>query len=305
MNHRLSQGSLVLTLLTAFLISVLTVSSVCGQTYIAAPSPLDSVLELTDLQYSYNPNTQTLTKSYTFKNISGQTIENPRLVNLFHWSQTICATVWTAMVYDGTGTFSNSDQSVTVSNNDGSIDWSASVIPASIDSTNLFPALQVQVVQVGIQYPYWNIPGYPLLWPDGQSATVQVEFSNVQNCNWVQNMVWLVYEQGPTLVELSMLQAVPGDKAVTLLWATASEVDNAGFNIYRQEAAGAKPVKLNEALIPAQGSPASGSEYMYLDKGLNNGVTYTYILEDVDINGMVTEHGPVEATPRWIYSIYH
>jgi hypothetical protein len=293
---------LISIILTLFL-SAINYSSALAQWH--GPIPLHSAFQLDSMSYNYNPSTQTLTKSYTFTNISGQTLTNPRLVNLFLWSNNICGVNWSSMSYDGTNTFSNLDQAAIVANNDGTMVWSTDVSPSSISSTQIFSSLPVQSVQAGTSYPYWNIPGHLTEWLDGESATIQVTFSNVQNCNWVQNMVYPIYDQGPpTLIELSSFKAFSGNAKVTLFWSTESEIDNEGFNIYRTVEGSSEKVKINPTLIPPQGSATSGAKYTYVDSNVKNHTTYLYWLEDVDVNGVSTEHGPVQATPRRIYSLF-
>jgi hypothetical protein len=104
----------------------------------------------------------------------------------------------------------------------------------------------------------------------------------------------------PTAVTLVSFAAQGGPGSVTLIWETAAEIDNAGFNLYRATAAAGPYVKINGALVAAKGGPASGARYTFLDKGLAPG-TYTYKLEDVDLGGVATMHGPVPATvmPRF------
>ncbi len=99
----------------------------------------------------------------------------------------------------------------------------------------------------------------------------------------------------PTAVQLSSLKAAPGDKKITLTWQTETEPDNAGFNIWRAEGF----QKINEALIPAMGSPIDGAAYNFVDEWVLNGKRYFYLLEDIDTNGISTFHGPVKAVPRW------
>jgi hypothetical protein len=81
---------------------------------------------------------------------------------------------------------------------------------------------------------------------------------------------------------------------------TASEIDNAGFNLYRAESKDGEYVKINSALIPAEGNGTSGATYQYIDKDVKNRTAYYYKLEDIDIYGVSTFHGPVSATPRII-----
>jgi hypothetical protein len=48
----------------------------------------------------------------------------------------------------------------------------------------------------------------------------------------------------------------------------------------------------------------SGASYVYTDADVVKGVTYYYKLEDVDIHGVSTFHGPVSATPGRIHRVY-
>jgi hypothetical protein len=107
----------------------------------------------------------------------------------------------------------------------------------------------------------------------------------------------------PTLIELLSFTATEFNKAVILKWQTASEIDNAGFNIYRSDSVNGEYSKINTSLIQAQGSSTQGASYKYTDSAVQNRKTYYYKLEDVDCNGNSTMHGPVDATPRWIYGM--
>jgi DNA-binding beta-propeller fold protein YncE len=100
-----------------------------------------------------------------------------------------------------------------------------------------------------------------------------------------------------TSISLSSLQATPSNSKVVLKWNTETEIDNAGFNIWRAEGF----QKMNKSFIPALGSSVSGSEYNFVDEWVLNGKRYFYLLEDVDTSGISTFHGPVKAVPRWIY----
>ena len=76
-----------------------------------------------------------------------------------------------------------------------------------------------------------------------------------------------------------------------------SEIDDAGFNIWRAE--GFK--QINDNIIPAKGYPTVGADYDFVDDMVLNRKTYYYLLEDIDLNGLSTFHGPVQAVPRKIY----
>jgi len=56
-----------------------------------------------------------------------------------------------------------------------------------------------------------------------------------------------------------------------------------------------------DSIIPAKGGPAQGAEYSYEDGSVEPSVDYWYKLEDIDVSGHSTFHGPVQATvtPAW------
>jgi hypothetical protein len=98
----------------------------------------------------------------------------------------------------------------------------------------------------------------------------------------------------PTLIELASFTATPHRDHVRVERETASEVDNYGFNIFRSAVRG-EHSKLNDTLIPAQGGPTWGASYTYDDADTIAGITHYYKLEDVDVHGRSTFHGPVQA----------
>ncbi|RMF67218.1 MAG: T9SS C-terminal target domain-containing protein [Calditrichaeota bacterium] len=86
-----------------------------------------------------------------------------------------------------------------------------------------------------------------------------------------------------------------GFKGVQINWVTSREIDNLGFNILRSQSRNGTYKKVNDALIPA----AANGRYQFADKGVKVGSRYFYKLEDIDVNGRKTEHGPivVDVTP--------
>ncbi|OQD46986.1 hypothetical protein BIY37_00285, partial [Candidatus Brocadia sapporoensis] len=96
----------------------------------------------------------------------------------------------------------------------------------------------------------------------------------------------------PTVVELVSFSANGNtDGKVTLHWQTATEIDNAGFNLYRAKRKDGPYKKINTTLIPAQGNATTGASYSYEDTPPAKGA-YHYKLEDVDTNSVSTMHGP-------------
>jgi hypothetical protein len=87
------------------------------------------------------------------------------------------------------------------------------------------------------------------------------------------------------------------DAKIVVQWKTASEVDTAGFNIYRGENPAGPFTRMNQQLIPASGDPLVGGDYSYVDESVDAGRLYYYRLEDVDLAGSATAQGviPVKA----------
>lgn len=100
-----------------------------------------------------------------------------------------------------------------------------------------------------------------------------------------------------TAIELASFTAVPDDDdGVTLAWETATELDNAGFNVYRSKRKDGAYQKINNTLITSKGNEVSGANYSFEDTP-GHGAFY-YKLEDVDTSGVSTMHGPEKARVR-------
>ena len=71
---------------------------------------------------------------------------------------------------------------------------------------------------------------------------------------------------------------------MTLNWRTASENELLGFNVYRSGAG--RTVKVNSKLIFADATGTTrGSAYRLVDTHLRRGVSYTYRLQLVRLDG--------------------
>jgi hypothetical protein len=108
----------------------------------------------------------------------------------------------------------------------------------------------------------------------------------------------------PTAIGLSRFIASPRNQSVILEWSTESEIDNVGFNLYRSTTETGEYIKINTELIPAKGTATQGAAYEFIDKNVRNRKTYWYKLEDIDINGVSTLHGPIKVMPRIIHRLF-
>ena len=73
---------------------------------------------------------------------------------------------------------------------------------------------------------------------------------------------------------------------VLLKWETASEWQNLGFNIYRGTQPDGPFAKLNQEVVPSQGSSGAGAEYHWVDDSITGTTSgYYYYIEDVGLDG--------------------
>jgi hypothetical protein len=84
--------------------------------------------------------------------------------------------------------------------------------------------------------------------------------------------------------------AVATDGEVALSWSTASETNNARFDVQRNGE--------TVAQVPASGT-TSGHGYTWTDHQVQNGTTYTYALVSVDVNGNREDLATTTATPSY------
>ncbi|MEW6380289.1 MAG: right-handed parallel beta-helix repeat-containing protein [bacterium] len=101
-----------------------------------------------------------------------------------------------------------------------------------------------------------------------------------------------------TLVSLGRFSADVQEKNVIITWTTLSEIDTAGFNLWRAQEESGEYTRINPAPIGAYGGPTMNAEYSYIDDTASPSNRYYYQLEEVDGRGMSTFYGPVSpATP--------
>lgn len=81
---------------------------------------------------------------------------------------------------------------------------------------------------------------------------------------------------------------------IRIEWETETEVDTAGFNIYRASSADGDFSRINEQLIPGEGGPSSGASYEYVDRDVEPGQVYFYQLEDVELDNSAERHEIIE-----------
>ena len=86
-------------------------------------------------------------------------------------------------------------------------------------------------------------------------------------------------------VTLLSFSATGGYNSIVLNWRTASEIDLWGFNIYRSIVPEDALCKINENVIPSQGTGLELNEYHYIDCDVETGLSYLYKLYAVEFSG--------------------
>ena len=108
-------------------------------------------------------------------------------------------------------------------------------------------------------------------------------------------MFGIITDFEPTVVQIKSFTATPAADGVSLAWATISESNTLGFNVYRAETATGEKVLVNATMIPSKVAPGTivGAAYTYVDTSAAAGVSYNYWLEEVELDGSANLHGPV------------
>ena len=100
----------------------------------------------------------------------------------------------------------------------------------------------------------------------------------------------------PLAVTLASFDAIAEADHILVTWETVSEINNSGFNLYRAVSDDWSSATLL-AYVPSQ-APGStqGFAYSFTDDDVLPGQSYWYWLEDIDLSGRPTLHGPITIT---------
>jgi hypothetical protein len=133
---------------------------------------------------------------------------------------------------------------------------------------------------------------------DRSAEWIETEFNNQDNPGNVGSAGF--YSVGdpaeagpPTAISLTSFTAIGAGNAVQVDWQTASEFNNIGFHLYRATSPGGPYSRLTDKLISARPRQGTGAGYSYVDSDVTVGNLYYYKLEDIDVFGKHTMHGPI------------
>jgi Concanavalin A-like lectin/glucanases superfamily/Secretion system C-terminal sorting domain len=111
----------------------------------------------------------------------------------------------------------------------------------------------------------------------------------------------------PLAVQATDFIASSSQKSVTLTWSTASEINNAGFNILRADqltAVSGSPVRnwhliasyLSDSNLRGLGTRSTGRDYSFTDSKVTSGSSYAYKIQSVATDGATKDLSTLTVT---------
>lgn len=107
--------------------------------------------------------------------------------------------------------------------------------------------------------------------------------------------------QVPTAITVASFSAMhaggAADGAMVIRWTTGMELNTFGFQLYRSATGTrADAVSITATPVLALGRAGSGADYRWVDGSAQPGVSYTYWLAEIELNGTTTEYGPARGS---------
>jgi hypothetical protein len=125
------------------------------------------------------------------------------------------------------------------------------------------------------------------------TLTLANDTRNGQNPEYV-----LGGREAPLAITLASFTATAAEGCVDVAWETATEINTAGFHVWRSDNPLVGFVRVNNGMIPSNSvMETMGAKYSFRDCGVDftGGKTYYYMLEEIEIDGNGTGNmqGPI------------
>jgi hypothetical protein len=112
----------------------------------------------------------------------------------------------------------------------------------------------------------------------------------------------------PTAITLDSFTATATTGGIEVKWVTSAEIDTWGFHLLRSaDGTRASAERVTSEMILAEGRGQGGATYTWLDTSADPDTTYTYWLEETEIDGTTLEYGPsswAPANPTNTHTVY-
>ena len=189
----------------------------------------------------------------------------------------------------------------------------AAVSADSVTATFYYPNTITGSDETGLNLLFFNGGGWKLVTGSGGAApvkdtnddqngttsggtfTVAFDSTSVPTITQLTGTVFTFSTISPTAVAFDSATVTRVGNLAAIEWKTGTEVNNLGFNVYRQD--NRDRVQVNPSLIAGSALMVgndvrleSGYTYTWIDENPSPGATYW--IEDVDLNGTSTWHGP-------------
>ena len=96
----------------------------------------------------------------------------------------------------------------------------------------------------------------------------------------------------PTLVSLSDFSAYNDNGRIVVQWSTSSEIDTAGFYLFRLDEKPGRYRQINSSILPALITAQQGGTYSLIDHGASLTGSNTYLLMEIEGRGGKNTYGP-------------
>ncbi len=146
-----------------------------------------------------------------------------------------------------------------------------------------------------------GIPDLNLIYTEHDASNSTYEALSVADADEATDIVYSNTGDPALPITLKEFSAQYVEKGVALSWVTESEVQNLGYVLKRAIRYSENDLSSYEVIASYQtddelygaGTTTEQNTYAYIDNKVKPGVTYSYILEDVDYDGNVVAHDPV------------
>ncbi len=82
-------------------------------------------------------------------------------------------------------------------------------------------------------------------------------------------------------------------EGIVLAWRTESEVNSAGFHVWRSQSENGTYKPVTTSLMPSQGNGSAATEYKFVDKNVQDEHEYWYKIEEISTDGKSEFFGPI------------
>ncbi len=125
------------------------------------------------------------------------------------------------------------------------------------------------------------------------SATVSSNQTAITETNVV------VHPFRETAIALLSFTAIPQpNNTIRVRWVTGAEINTYGFHLFRSTDGNRDTaVRVTDQIILSQGWGQGGATYQWIDTNIQPGASYTYWLQETELDGELLEYGPVSTSP--------